>query len=272
LIGTCRYSGLSSLEKVVLTTPLNTTVLKAFAILDLFDDGRSEVTTQDVVAAAGLNTVTAHRFLKTLVHVGALTSPYKGVYRLGLKLVDYGKRADDTRRLAILLQPYLNTLAEETSEAAMATVFDGSMAVCLAVAHSHRFLTFTSRVGARHEAYSTANGKLWLAHLPEAELSNYFATHNLVPFSERTRVERIKLEEEFAVIRGRGYATNRGERERGLAAVAVPLFSPQKTMVAGISVFGPEERITPLGDEKIAATLRRVIKNAQTALDRGYRY
>jgi Transcriptional regulator len=255
-----------------MATPLNSTVVKAFEILDLFDDGRLEITTQDVADATGLNTVTAHRFLKTLVHVGALSSPYKGVYRLGLKLVDYGKRADDTRRLAILLQPYLNELAEETSEAAMATTFDGSMAVCLAVAHSHRFLTFTSRVGARHEAYSTANGKLWLAHLPDRERENYFATHDLVPFSERTNIDRERLLAEFAEIRARGYSTNRGERERSLGAVAVPLFSPQKTMVAGISVFGPEERISRIGEEKLAAIIRRSIASAQKALDRGYRY
>lgn len=253
-------------------TPLNTTVVRAFSILDLFEEGRHEITTQDVVDAAGLNTVTAHRFLKTLVHVGALTSPYKGVYRLGLKLVDYGKRADDTRRLAMLLQPYLNTLAEETSEAAMATVFDGSMAICLAVAHSARFLTFTSRVGARHEAYSTANGKLWLAHLPEGDLANYFATHDLVPFSERTGIERDRLAAEFEEIRTRGYSTNRGERERGLSAIAVPLYSPQKTMIAGVSVFGPEERIAAMGETRIATTLRRVLAGAQRALDRGYRY
>ncbi|CAD7048821.1 IclR family transcriptional regulator [Pseudorhizobium endolithicum] len=223
-------------------TPLNNSIVRAVAILDLFDDKRQELTARDVAELEGLNGITAHRFLKTLAETGLLYSPRRGVFRLGGKLIDYGERAKSFSRLAAQVQPFLNELAATTKEGAMATTFDGSFITCIAAAHSDETFSFNARVGARMEAYATANGKLWLAMADPVMLDSYFAANSLVPLSEDTVVEEGALRKELDRIRRDGYSMNRGERETGLSAMAVPVTTRAGNMVAGMSVFGPSAR------------------------------
>ncbi len=223
-------------------TPLNNSIVKAVAILDLFDDKRQELAARDVAELEGLNSITAHRFLKTLTETGLLYSPRKGRYRLGGKLIDYGERAKSFSRLAAQIQPFLNELAAMTKEGAMATTFDGSFITCIAAAHSDQTFSFNARVGARMEAYATANGKLWLAMADPIMLDSYFAANVMLPLSADTVIEEGVLRQEIGRIRRDGYATNRGERETGLSAIAVPVTTRADNMVAGMSVFGPSAR------------------------------
>lgn len=227
-----------------MSTPLNNSILKAVSILDLFDDKRQELTARDVAELGDMNGVTAHRLLRTLAEAGLLTSPRKGLYRLGSKLIDYGERAKSFSRLAAQIQPFLNGLAAETKEGAMATTFDGSVITCIAAAHSDQTFSFNARVGARMEAYATANGKLWLAMSEPAMLKSYLNATDLTPLSADTVSDPDVLSQELEIIRRQGFATNYGERETGLSAIAVPVKTAAGHMVAGISIFGPSARLT----------------------------
>lgn len=249
-----------------MATPINNSVVKSFAILDVFNDIREEVTTNEIVDLLGINSVTAHRFLKTLVQVGALVSPRKGIYRLGFKLVDYGERAKSSRQLAINLQPFLNRLASQTNEGVMATVFDGSAVTCIATAYSDQAFVFNARVGARHEAYATANGKIWLANIGAARLESYLISNDLVAIGKNTLTDRDALMAELDLVQSRGFATNHSERESGLHAIAVPVFMKTGEMVVGISVFAPAERLDPQAEKKILKTLMQTVPQIQSAL------
>lgn len=249
-----------------MATPTNNSIVKAFAILDLFDDQRSEITTADVSDLVGLNTITAHRFLKTLVSVGALHSPRKGIYRPGGKLIEYGERARSARLLAVQLQPFLNSLASESGEGAMATTFDGTMITCIAAAHSNNAYVYSARVGARMEAYATANGKLWLAYSGREAVESYLNANKLVPLSRATLIDRDALLRETEEIRKNGHAVNHGEREAGLSAVAMPLFAPNGLMIAGLSIFAPIAALDRATEDRFVALLSATIKAAANTL------
>ncbi len=249
-----------------MATPTNNSIVKAFAILDLFDDQRDELTTADVADLVGLNTITAHRFLKTLVSVGALHSPRKGIYRPGGKLVEYGERARSARQLAMQLQPFLNALAAESGEGAMATTFDGTMITCIAAAHSNNAYVYSARVGARMEAYATANGKLWLAYSGREAVESYLGANRLVPLSRATLIDRDTLLSETEATRRRGYAVNHGEREAGLSAVAMPIFAPNGAMIVGLSIFAPIAVLDPDTEARFVSLLTGIIAVAEKTL------
>jgi IclR family pca regulon transcriptional regulator len=249
-----------------MSTPSNGSIIKAFAILDLFDDRRPEVTAGQVAELTGLNAVTAHRFLRTLLQIGVLKSPRKGVFSLGGKMIDYGERAKSFSRLAAQLQPFLNELAAMTQEGAMATTFDGSLITCIATAHSEHTFSFNARVGARMEAYATANGKLWLSTLEPAALDSYFLTNKLDAISAQTLIDETSLRAELATIRDRHMAFNRGERETGLSAVAVPVMTAAGTMLVGMSVFGPSARFGDAKEKQFLQLLRHAAKRIQDTL------
>ena len=96
-----------------MATQVNNSVLKAFAILELFSESRTEINAALVARELGLNAVTAHRFLRTLERVGALVAVSKGVYRLGFALVDLADRVIHHADLGRALTPLLEAVTRE---------------------------------------------------------------------------------------------------------------------------------------------------------------
>lgn len=245
----------------------NGSVVKAFEILGLFGPGCGEISAGYVEEKLGTNFITAHRFLRTLESVGALVAVSKGNYRLGFMLVDLGQRAADEAGLSRVLQPLLSDVTRDVHEASMATVFDGSMVVCIAKAASPHPLFVDIRIGSRLEAYCTAHGKLWLAHLPEAQLERYLDQVTLRRLTPTSIVERDALLAELDEIRRTGLAYNRGEREADIRAVAVPVLTHGGRLVCGLSVFGPPHRLT---DEALVAATVRLRHAAGLAAEQFY--
>lgn len=249
-----------------MVTQLNGSVVKAFDILRLFNEQRSEITTAEVSDELDLNFVTAHRFLRTLEHVGALVAAAKGRYRLSYAFVDLGDRVSSGDPLGRILQPVLNALTSDLQEASMATTFQSDMVVCIARAISGRQLSVDIRVGSRLEAWCTAHGKTWLAFMPERQRRHYLDTVERVRFTPNTIAERTELERSLDDIRQAGHAVNDGEREDGIRAVAVPLLARGGKMIAGLSVFGPASRMSDQTMARALERLRQASSEASAAL------
>lgn len=223
---------------------LNNSVARAFAILDLFSEHRPELTAADVARALGLNTVTAHRFLRSLAAVGAIVAVSRGTYRLGFMFADLGNRVIESNHLAQVARPMLQKVTAAINEASMATVMENNQISCVAVAHSGRTLSVNIRTGTRMEAFCSANGKLWLAHSPAEAVERFLDEVPLAALTERTITDRDAFRAQLHAVRAAGYAINDGEREDGLSAVACPVISRTGRMVAGLSVFGPTSRMS----------------------------
>lgn len=244
-----------------MTSQLNGSIAKAFAILRLLGEERHDLGARDLVEHLDMNGVTAHRFLKSLEAVGALVEVAKGRYRLGYTLVDLGSRAAAHDSLGREILPVLQLITNDLQEAAMATIYQAGMVVCIASTRSTRSLAVDIRVGDRLEAYCTAHGKLWLSQLPEAELDRYLRETRLTPLTSQTILDADSLLHELNKTRQQGYALNIGEREDGITALAVPVVSNQGDMVVGLSVFGPTSRI----DEDVLVKARAKLTEAARA-------
>jgi len=246
-----------------MTSQLNGSVLKAFKILDLFAAGTSELTAKETADALGINMITAHRFLHTLVHAGALRTTSRGVFRLGYLFADLGERVLQGDNLPTILQPILDQLARDTGEACMATRFDRDMAVCIAKALPDRPLYVDIRIGSRLDAFCTAHGKLWLAHMSTDDQNRYFKNADLTGMTDHTITDINALKTELATIRHQGFATNNGEREHDIYAIAVPILTKHGTMISAFSVFGASPALLATGND----TLKHLKSAAQSAQD-----
>lgn len=249
-----------------MTSQLNGSVLKAFKILDLFAAGKIDLTAQQTADALGINMITAHRFLHTLVHAGALRLSSRGVFRLGYMFADLGHRVMRDGNLPGLLQPILDQLAHETGEACMATEFDRDMAVCIAKALPDRALYVDIRIGSQLDAFCTAHGKLWLAHMNKEDQDRYFAKADLPRMTDHTITDLAALKSELRHIREQGYATNKGERENDIYALAVPIITRHGTMISAFSVFGASPSLLEQKRDTLLTALAHAAENAQHAL------
>jgi DNA-binding IclR family transcriptional regulator len=227
-----------------MATQLNGSVFKAFAILGLFSESRPEISVALAARELALSAVTAHRFVKTLERIGAVVPVARGRYRLGRLMADIGEQASLPFELGRTLQPVLDAIVRDLNEGAMATAFESDRVVVIARAASDRYLAMDVRVGQRLEAYNTAHGKLWLANLSQGTLDRYLDLVPRIMATPQTIAGRGDLLAAIAQVRRQGFATNQGESEADIRALAVPVLSGAGRMVTALSMFGPASRVS----------------------------
>ncbi|MGH6760751.1 MAG: IclR family transcriptional regulator [Phyllobacterium sp.] len=239
-----------------MSTPLNGSLLKGFAILDLFSEERPTITTTTVVQELHLNTATAHRFLTTLEHVGVLVSYQRGRYCLSPRVQELGVIASQMNGLAELMRPIIDQASHQLSESIMVCRLGRTGPVCIAVAVAPRPIMVNIRAGTTLPLLTTAHGKLWLAHLNPDEVAQKLAL--LTPANDISH-----LQDELVEIRRTGLAGNRGENEPDIGALAMPVFDRGGRMIFSISAFGMLSRF----DAALIARAKDSLRKAAHAIE-----
>ena len=220
-------------------------VERALQILKSFDDRHTERGVSEIAEVVGLHKATTHRILATLMNYGFIERSPDGLkYRLGLELVDLGfkvTRRMDLRREAL---PYLKSLASEINEAVDLSIWDQQLVLYIEMIQSNHALTVAAAVGQHLPAYCTASGKLFLANLPDEELSAYLQKP-LQSFTANTVVDTLLIKNMLQHVKQEGVATDNEEFELGVRAVAAPVFNHQNRVIAAVSIPGPASRLTP---------------------------
>lgn len=216
-----------------MSTHLNGSLLKALEILDLFSPERRELSAGVVAEQLDMSVQTAHRFLLTLEHAGYAVSPRRGQFTLSQKLEELGKLAFEISPLPALARPEVEALSRDLNESVMACRLGRTGPVCIASAPSRRPIRVTVEIGTVLPFGTTAQGKLFLAAMPPDErLARARAERRL----DAAAIARLEAEAEG--IARAGYATNRGENESEIGAIAVPVRGPGGRTELTLSVFG----------------------------------
>lgn len=212
-----------------MATPKNNSLLKGIEILSLFSLRQTEISTALVVEQLGMNAATAHRFLMTLEHSGALRSVRRGAYVLGPRVEELASLVEATQSLAALLQPELDALSGLLNESVMACRPARHGPTCIAVAYSRRPIKVKIDVGTVLSLHNSAQGRLFLADMTPPER---------VEASAGLPKEEIAAERELDSIARRGYAVNLGQNEPDIGAVSVPVRNRSGRIALTLSVFG----------------------------------
>ncbi|MST31451.1 helix-turn-helix domain-containing protein [Acidimicrobiaceae bacterium USS-CC1] len=229
-------------------------VSRAVKLLMLVASGQTGSTGKELALAAGLPAPTAHHLLSTLVDEGLLAKDGSARYLLGMKvavLADALQRA--VTAPAYLLEP-LRQLAATTGETAyVATWRQGDIRVQASVEGNHP-VRVTLPLGPYTNAHARATGKVLLALASEELREAYLVSHPLVALTPRTIIDRQRLEDEFGVIRERGYAIDEGEFQPGVSCVSAPVVD-QQVVVAAYSISVPTPRFVERRDWLVDATV-----------------
>lgn len=235
-------------------------VERALQILECFDSNNPERGVSDIAQAVGLHKATAHRIVTTLLNCGYLErSDDDQSYRLGLKLAGLGFkviRRMDLRREAL---PYMNELVEQWDETCDLSIFDGERVFYVEVLRGSHALTIAAAVGQRLPAHCTSSGKLFLAYLPPEELEA-FTSEPMKSYTERTITSPEELHLQLETIRQQGYSFDNEELERGIRAVAAPIYNHDGEIIAALSIPGPTNRIA---QDRIPAIAESLVEKAQ---------
>lgn len=242
-----------------MATPKNESIVKAFGLLTLIAQQQSGMTLAEAAKEMDMTVPTTHRFLNTLVSVGALDRNDKKRYFLGRSLLRSPLQGRQSREVRELFHRHAETLSHELRETVHVAVFVDDMVKYVAKAEAPRSLRISTVVGTRLEAYCTGVGKVLLAFMPETELERYIAVGNFHSLTPRTITTKEEIFAELEKIRTCGYSIDDEEFELGLRCIAAPIFAGGR-VVAAISSSGPSTRFAPAVYDSISSEIVRTAR------------
>ncbi|MEJ7800914.1 MAG: IclR family transcriptional regulator [Ilumatobacter sp.] len=205
----------------------------------------------DVARETGLPKPTLHRLLGVLAAHGLVRLDRDGRYHPGPVLLVYGTAylgSTDLRRESLDL---LAELMSATGETAHLGVLQPPNVVYVEKVESPQAVRMHSTIGGLSPIHSTGLGKAMLAHSNPGVI-DVELRRPLERRTDKTITDAALLREELEVIRSRGYAIDDIENEEGIRCVGAPVFDHQGEMIGGVSVAGPDTRVTPAAADEIA--------------------
>lgn len=213
---------------------------RCVAILGAVEGGARSFT--DVVEGTGLSRPTAHRLIQGLEDHGFLVHVSGFGYALGPRLLALATTAMRDLPLRELARPSLERLARSTGESAQLFVREGDRRVCLDAAESASELRTIVEVGTSLPLTKGSAGKVFLAWTGDHDRARLLETAD----------DPGRLEQQLATIRRRGWAESVAERAPGVASVSAPIFGPDRSLLAAVSVSGPASRLGQLRTTRYA--------------------
>jgi len=246
------------------------TVEKAFDILEVFLKQEGEMGIAALANLSRLNISTAHRITSTLVKRGYLNQRQKrGKYYLGPRLLEFGSIVKRRMKIRDRALPFLQELNKMVDESINLAILDANEAVYIEQIESNHNLRIFTEVGNRVPLHCTGVGKVFLAHMGEAEVERFLNSKALPYYTENTITDFSQLKKQLLIVRREGIAEDDEEMEVGVKCVASSVKDCDGIVVAAISVSGPSARLSG----KKVAELKLLVKRCGWEISRamGYR-
>lgn len=242
-------------------TEIVQSVDRALQLLSAFETDLQELSIQQFSEILNLPKSTVHRLITTLVHRGFVEQDSQTRnYRLGLRLYALGTKVVATRGINSEAAPVLRELIEQCGETASVSVLDDTEAVIIEKIESNQTIRVTSQIGNRNPLHCTGSGKVFMAYAnPEVVDKILKQISPLKRYTKNTITDPIKLKENLAEIKARGYALDDEEIFDDQFCISAPVRNSKGEVFAAITVSGPLNRIKAKEPDKIGA---RVVEAA----------
>ncbi len=239
------------------TTKTIQSLERAFSILELFQNGKNELSLKEISDSIGLNKSTTFGLVNSLTTLGyLLQNEDNQKYSLGLKILSLTSAVKMNNILIRISHPYLEELSLKYRETVhSAKEINGSI-VYIDKVDADTSMYINTQIGTKNYMHCTGAGKVLLAYKTEAEFDVFLTIHQLKALTYNTITNPTQLKEEMAEIRKNGYGCDDEEIELGLSCVAVPVMKSASTAGFAISVAGPTVRISAHKKNGLAEDLK----------------
>lgn len=206
----------------------------------------------ELSGVTGVNKSTAYRALSTMrAHGFVAQSEVTGDYRLGTAAMTLGERFLTPQSLVQSLHPALVALSREADELVHLGVLVGDEVLYLDKVEPERTIRVFSEIGRRTSAAASSMGRALLAArgVPDDQLAVYL---------HHCGVTVEELSTELTAARTRGFATDIGVNEAGVACLGTALMRGTDA-VAAVSITMPAERLTAQRQGELAALISTLL-------------
>jgi IclR family transcriptional regulator, acetate operon repressor len=244
-------------------------ISRAFRVLHLFRDRRTEIGVVSVAKELDLTLSTAHRLIRVLIAEGYLRqNEATDRYYLGSSAVLLGQAAQQTLGLDSAA-PLLQKLRDETGESVNLGILTGIHATVALRAESPQALRFSQRPGDRIRLHATSIGKAILAFNDQLLETYLEQMSDWVRPTPKTIAKPAALRKELGVIRTRGWSKDDEESVLGVRCVGAPVVDQNGVAHAGVALQVPAVRMPDDRFEKLAPLVVDVADKIARLMPRG---
>ncbi|MDR0621961.1 MAG: IclR family transcriptional regulator [Deltaproteobacteria bacterium] len=218
-------------------------VQRAMAILEHLGGEGHNTGITSVAQNVGLHKSTCFGLIHTLQQMGYAVQDEQGRYSLGLKAFELGSMYLNCLDFRAVAAPFLKDLAEKSKETVHLVLREGTHAVYIDKIEGPRSMNISSRIGQEVSFYCSGVGKAILAYMTKEE-QEIIMGRPMIRHTKYTITTPEKLRKCIEKIRQNGYSYDDQEIEIGLCCLAVPLFGFDGKVVGGLSISGPDIRLT----------------------------
>ncbi len=229
-----------------------------FQILKAVTAAPDGLSFSEIVATTDVPKATAHRLLKELVALSALTqNPASRRYQGGLLLASLGAAVTADYDLRRVARPHLQALHEATGQVATLGIRNDDVGTYLDKIEARDFgIRLHSEIGKSFPLHCTAMGKVMLSYADAATIRR-LTSRKLEAYTENTITDGRLLRNELKQIATDGYAVDREEITRGLICIAAPVFGVDGEIAGAMSCTFPSYVFDDRGMEAEIQTVVR---------------
>ena len=206
-----------------------------------------------------LHPSTAHRILSVMVDNRLVDRIEPGTYRLGIRLLELGSLVKSRISVRQEAVPHMHALHQALGEAVNLSVRrDDEVIYIERTAAGTSMMRVVQIIGGRAPLHITAVGKLFLAHDGAEKCSEYARRTGLPRFTLNTLTDADSLVKEIERIRRQGFAFDNEEAEKGVSCIGAGIYNDEGSLVAGLSVSAPSDRLNRSWAAQVRQTAERI--------------
>ncbi|HAQ2193208.1 TPA: IclR family transcriptional regulator [Enterococcus faecium] len=236
--------------------PYGTVLIKASKILDYLAENQ-DVSLQTIAKGVGMTSSTVLKILDTLLMIGYVNKNSEKNYRLGAKLIRYANKNIEQIDLVELTLPFLEQLQQKIDETIHLGVLDNHEILYVnKLDPKHQTIRMSSKIGITRPLYNSAMGKAVLAEFSEEQYTDYLEKHPLIPYTEYTITNALRLKKEIQTVKETHIAFDDEEIERDIFCIGASIVKNEQ-IIGAFSVSMPKYRLTDETKEQIISALKQ---------------
>jgi IclR family transcriptional regulator, KDG regulon repressor len=241
-----------------------TSLARGLKLLECYDEKHESFNAQAFADRLELPISTVYRYLDILSeHKFLHKNPLSKKYHLGISIHRLGRLLGDESALVRVAQPFMEKLAQDSTETVFLTVLANGESVCIKTIESRQRIRLSIEEGTHQPLHAGASSRILLAYQTEAFIKKWIAANRLPRITEATICDEAEMLRVLKTTNKEGYTVSDSEVDEGSLAIAAPILDSNGKLVAGLSVAGPKTRLT-------SALIPNLIKAVvQTARDIG---
>lgn len=216
-------------------------VERTFALVEFLRE-HGPATLTEIATNLQLAKSTVHRYLQTLERQGFVITD-NGEYMLGLRFLALGEHARGQHPEYHLAMEKVSKLAERTAERAQFMIEESGQSVYVYQQLGSNAVKADTYPGKRVPIHASAAGLAILSEYPRHRIDAIIDQHGLEAITSETITDLETLNDQLQQTRERGYSINDQGVIEGLRAIGAPVIGPDDTVIGGLSISAPINRM-----------------------------